>query len=171
MLQEVVYALIGSHGLTDLYLPYDLWGPVYLISLIYSNLLPYKIVLGGSYLLSVLHFSQDISYMAPFFIRCLGYGTILAGLLRHRTQKWSQRAILGYLCLIHTPIHYMRYVTSLSEVSVMFIGGCICMTRFIRTYLTQIIQHGEIERATLRNRWLLSILNGHIITIALHRMG
>jgi len=170
MFQRLLYAFIGCHGLTDMYLSHDLWIPVYLMSVLYSHVLPYKLLLGVSYLLSVLHFSQDIFLFVPFHIRCLCYGSVLSYLVLCRKRRWAQNAILGYMGLIHTPIHCIRHVNSLNDLSVKLLGGFIFTNSYLQTYINDIARKGEIEHATRRNRCLLSVINAHVVTMILHSM-
>ena len=167
MFQRLLYAFIGCHGLTDMYLSHDLWIPVYLMSVLYSHVLPYKLLVGVSYLLSVLHFSQDIFLFVPFHIRYLCYGSVLSYLILCRKRRWAQNAIIGYMGLIHTPIHCIRHVNSLNELPVKVVGGFIFTNPYLQTYINDIMRHGEIEHATRRNRCLLSVINAHIVTMIL----
>ena len=170
MFQRLLYAFIGCHGLTDMFLPPDLWIPVYLTSFLYSHVLPYKILLGISYLLSVLHFSQDIFLFVPFHIRYLCYGAVLSYLVLFRKRRWAQHAILGYMGLIHTPIHCMRHVNSLNELPVKLLGGFIFTNQYLQTYINDIVRKGEIENSNRRNRCLLSVINANIVTMILLSM-
>ena len=163
-----LYAFIGSHGITDMSLPYDLWVPTYLISWIYSCLFPYRLLLGINYCLSAYHFSYDLFGFIPFWYRFLGYLSCLAILLYFRHTSWSQNTIVGYLAFIHTPLHLLQNLTHHNDTLVMLTFAFMSTNTEIQEYFHKIIRNDEIFRDTRLNRSLLSVLHAHIIVSAMN---
>ena len=162
-----LYAFIGSHGITDMSLPYDLWVPTYLMSGFYAFLLPYRIMLSVTYGLSAIHFSFDSFSWIPLWARFLGYLSSLGILLVFRDKRWSQNTIMGYLGYVHTPIHLLRHLNHRNDMLVMLVFVCIAVNSHIQEYFHKIVHTDEILRDTFRNRALLSVLNSHILVSAM----
>ena len=171
MIIRALYSLIGCHGITDMSLPYELWGPIYIVSCIYSQIIPYRVLLWITYSLSAFHFAHDIFHFVPFYLRYMGYMIGLGMLLYFRKHRWSQYTILAYLGCIHTPLHLIRYMNHQNNVVVAFTGAFIYANQWIQRYMNAIVTKGEIETTSRKNRLLISVLNAHILVNSMDSMN
>ena len=156
-----LYAFIGSHGITDLSLPTDIWVPIYSLSCLYGAFIPYKLLVGISYLFSWIHFTMDIGVS---WVTSLGYAACLSGLIYCRKRTWSPKILLGYMSVIHTPLHLYRH---LSFHNVGYVIALTCFLSYYKPYhrcVSRIIYQDGLLQNTYLHRALLIIINGHIMT-------
>jgi len=158
---RLIFAWVGCHGITDISVHHDIWITMYSLSCIFGMALPYKYVLGLSYILSGIHFSYD---MFPYSYVSLGFLGVLGILITFRKRRWSPMILLGYLSLFHTPRH-LTYNLTISNVP--YVGGVfwiLFISNHIQRHLYRIVYHDELLQPSLKNRALVTIINGHILT-------
>lgn len=159
-MKNLIYSWISFHGITDLLLPFNLWFPIYSLSTI-SLFLPMNILNSITFILSCIHFSQDLILNIYETIFCL----LL--LIYYGNTLWSQYIILSYMSLIHVPIHFMNInlgLNSLLFLMMTFIIFNYC--NFLMITLDQIISSGGMSPNNKKHKLLLGIINAHIITNA-----
>ena len=158
-----IFAWIGCHGITDISVSYDIWIIMYSISCIFGMALPYKYVLGLSYILSGIHFSYDI---VPYVsIGAIGGAIgVLGILIMFRKRRWSPMILLGYLSLIHTPRHLTYNLTILNVPYVAGVFWILFLSNHIQRHIYRIVYHDELLQPSMKNRMLVTIINGHILT-------
>ena len=166
-MMNLVYALIGAHGITDMSYPFDVWGPIYAMMAAYFQILPYRLLLFASYGLSAYHFSCDGALFTSSPYLFYGYLGALAVLLRFRRARWSQNLIVSYLGLVHSPLHLARHMTEGNGRLVVGTFLFLSVNPWIQTYIQRIVRDNELSRDTYVNRCLLSIVDSHILTMAL----
>jgi hypothetical protein len=157
-MRKVLLTLIISHGITDLFLPFEVWQPIYLCSL-FMIILPLKYINGITLLLSTIHFNNDID-----FIEIYQTFLILMIFIYYGRYKISQNIIIGYMALIHTPIHLYHNIVSFSALGIYIIFSIIIYNfNYIHNLINTIITSISSEPNTIEHKLLLSIINAHII--------
>lgn len=157
-MRKVLLTLIISHGITDLFLPFQLWQPVYLLSLLLI-FLPLEYINIITLLLSSIHFSNDIN-----FIRIYQTLLLLMILVYFGKYKISQNIIIGYMALIHTPIHLYHTIDTLSKLEIYIIFSIIIYNfNYIHNLINTIITSVSSSPNNIEHKLILSIINAHII--------
>ena len=157
-MRRVLLTLVISHGITDIFLPFEVWQPIYLCSL-FMTLLPLKYINGITLLLSTIHFNNDIN-----FIEIYQTFLILIILIYYGRYKISQNIIIGYMALIHTPIHLYYNINSLLILGIYIIFSIIIYnSNYIHNLINTIIISISSKPNTIEHKLLLSIINAHII--------
>ena len=101
MIQKIIYTWISSHGISDIFLPIDIWLPIYSLSIL-SLLIPIHYLNILTFVLSGIHFSYDITVdLEDIYL-------FLFILIRYGQYRINQYFILSYMSLIHVPHHLMN---------------------------------------------------------------
>ena len=159
--KNLLYAYLGCHGLTDISLSTEIWIPMYSLACVYGFLLPYRVLVGCSYILSCVHFATDVGLSW----RILGiYCGCLSWLIYFRKRKWSPTILLGYMSIIHTPLHFSRHLSYENLIYVAGAGCFLTLCKPYQRYVSRILYHDQIIHESFVTRSLLSIINGHILT-------
>lgn len=125
---------------------------------------PYVYLQYAIVALSVLHFSHDATNLVIDVPVIAAYGAALGSLLRYRQNRIAQWCIVGYLGLVHTPMHVNAHAS---------LYPCACMTVMfafmVNSDLYQACMRDIVERSaaahdTMKNRAVLGIVGGHLIT-------
>lgn len=153
-----IISWISVHGITDIFLPYQLWMPIYSLSLL-SLLIPMNILNTITFILSCIHFSYDNIIPTEYIPWILGI------LLYNGTHPISIYSILSYMSLIHVPIHYSQLSLSILQCMFIFISFLwISQWYYLQHTLSIIISSGGRYPNTYTHKLLLGIINSHIIT-------
>ena len=182
-MRKVILTLIISHGITDLFLPFQLWQPVYLLSLLLI-FLPLEYINIITLLLSSIHFSSDLDFYnnihfinyinlisninvnnnSIYFIRIYQTLLLLMILVYFGKHKISQNIIIGYMALIHTPIHLYHTIDTLSKLEIYIIFSIIIYNfNYIHNLINTIIRSVSSSPNNIEHKLILSIINAHII--------
>jgi hypothetical protein len=161
---SVIYPFIACHGITDISAPLTLWSPIYALSVLSAFALPYHILACITILGTPLHMLQDVR---PVEVQTLPYDYpvalgFLGFLLRFRSYRVSQYIVICYMAGIHTPIHLYGHMTHLNSLGVVAMYGILTRDNWIHHYLQNVLE-GEMERDTRVNRFVLGILNAHMV--------
>ena len=162
MIKTHVLTFIATHGITDLFLPIDLWLPIYIFSLLLICF-PMYLLNSITILLSIIHFYQDnvFSYNQLIFGLCI--------LLYYGTSYLSQITILLYMCMIHIPNHYNNFTFTYHQYIFLFITYFVIYhLQFIHKTLHIIIKSGGLLPNNSIHKILLVIINAHVITNTIH---
>jgi hypothetical protein len=162
MIQTHILTFIVTHGITDLFLPIDLWLPIYISSLL---LICFPIYLLNiiTIPLSLIHFYHDNVFSHNQLI----FG--LSILLYYGTNVISQLIILLYMCMIHIPNHYNHFTFTYDQYVILFVTYFIIYhLHFIHKTLYIIIKSGGLLPNNLIHKLLLVIINAHVITNTIH---
>lgn len=160
--QRLLYSLIACHGITDICEKPEIWIPIYVICASYAPLFNYEVYLKFTIVMTALHFSQDLYDTLILHIFNI-YLATLCFLLWFREWWISQQIIVGYLGLIHTPLHLYHKATCLNDTLIVCTWAMIYSQDWIIAYIASIIHDKAIETDTRLNRILLSVLNSHMI--------
>jgi len=147
--------------------PFDVWGPIYAMVASYFQILPYRLILLMSYGLSAYHFSFDGALFISFPYLFQGYLTVLALLIIFRHTRLSQNIIIAYLGIIHSPLHLVKHMTDSNRILVLGTYVFLSIHPWIQRYIHSVVRDNELSRDTVLNRCMLSIVDSHILTMAL----
>lgn len=163
-IEDIVYAWIGCHGMSDVLLPMEIWCPLYTLSLVISFVAPYASLQLTMVAMSALHFSHDMTHLVVDPPVVALYSVALTVLLLYRKTWLAQRVIVGYLCCVHTPLHVGAHRSP---------GSLMCMGLMFVTMINSpeyqhgirdVIERSAGERDSRIHRAFLGVVGGHLAT-------
>lgn len=157
-MKKLLLTLIISHGITDIFLPFEIWIPIYICSL-FMLFLKLKYINIITLILSSVHFNNDIEFMKIYYIFL-----ILVILIYYGNYKLSQNIIIFYMALIHTPIHLYNNIDTILKLSIYIIFSLsIYYFNYIHNLTNTIINSISNKPNNIEHKLILSIINAHII--------
>ena len=170
MVEDVVYAWIGCHGISDVSFPVHLWCPLYAASCAFAGLMPYAGTQVAVLSLTALHFSHDATAELVDAPVLLVYTTVLGTLLLRRRERLAQRAIVGYLACVHTPLHMWSHATRDTSAHMAMLFAVLLSSRLYQNTMRGVVERGAINRDCWLNRGLLGVTGGHLASHVCRRV-
>lgn len=160
---DVVYAWIGCHGMSDILLPADVWLPCYTASCVFAGIAPYAGAQTAVVAMTCLHFSHDATRQLLDAPVLLAYSMALGWLLSRRRERFAQHGILSYMACVHTPVHMWFHATSSSWSPMAVLFVLLLCSDLYQSTLRDIVERGAIEQDCWLNRGVLGVLGGHLL--------
>jgi hypothetical protein len=155
-MNKCILAWISFHGITDIFT--DHWIPFYMFSPL-CIFISQDVLNTITFVSTIIHFNQDDILPMEVIIQVLLY------LIYFGKYKISQYLILGYMTLIHVPIHLSR--VQLDNVTIMILMVTymfIYHFTYLLNVLDIIIKSGGKLPNTYTHKLLLGVINAHILS-------
>jgi len=161
-MEKNMISFVASHGILDTHLSPYLWLPIYSSITLLFYFMNINTIHLAVYLGSIHHFSKDLD---------LSYLTMTISslpLIYNKDNHISQKIILYYLSLIHTPIAYYQFfkeneitLYTLSLPLVTYVS--VLKIKRFNDILLQMLQNPGKDIKRFEQRIFLSILFSHIV--------
>ena len=155
-MNKCILSWIAFHGITDIF-TYN-WYYFYLFSPL-CIFLSQDVLNTVTFVLTIIHFNQDDIIPLEILIQSLLFLVYLG------EYRLSQYLILGYMSLIHVPIHLSRIqLDHFTIVVLMMTYTFMYHFTHLLYVIGTIIKSGGTLPNTYSHKLLLGIINAHILT-------